>query len=45
MAAKDAAMTVLFHLLVRLWTAFAVHEKQNSVMTPENQDTYFGKLR
>ena len=29
MAAKDAALTILFHLLVRLWTAFAVHENIN----------------
>lgn len=30
MAAKDAAATVLFHLLVWLWTAFAAHEKKIS---------------
>lgn len=31
MAAKDATGLVLFHFLVRLWSAFAVHENKNSV--------------
>ena len=30
MAAKDAAVTVLFHLSVQLWTTIAVHEKKSS---------------
>ena len=33
-AAKDATATVLFHFLVRLWTALAVHEnKYNADVT------------
>ncbi len=30
MAAKDTAATVLFHFSVRIWTAFADHEKKSS---------------